>query len=157
MSVVRAIEARDRPALAALLTTVAEFTAEEVAVALELIDAAIDETDDYRVLVAESARPGALDGYVCFGPTPMTTGTWDLYWIATSSAARRTGVGRALIDALDLALRREGARLVRVETSSRDGYQATRSFYDRTGFGVAATIREFYAPGDDLVIYARYY
>jgi len=154
--VIRDIEPGDRASLAEMLTHVREFDDEEVEVALELIDHAIDKTDDYRVLVA-LLPDGRVGGYVCHGPTPMTKATHDLYWIATDPNLRRSGVGRALVDALDAKLRAEGARLVRLETSSRDDYAATRAFYDRTGFQVLARITDFYSIGDDLLIYGKYY
>jgi ribosomal protein S18 acetylase RimI-like enzyme len=147
--------AEDRTAIARLLAATREFDPEEVRVALELVDHAIAHTDDYRVLVAELSHDSSLVGYVCFGPTPMTRGTFDLYWIATDPAQRRAGIGRALVAALADTLRSEGARLVRLETSSRDDYEATRRFYDGTGFHVAARIPDFYDVGDDLVIYTR--
>jgi ribosomal protein S18 acetylase RimI-like enzyme len=142
-----------REALRALLSDTPEFTDEERAVALELVDAAIEKSDDYRVLVAEG--DGRLDGYVCFGPTPMTDGTWDLYWIATARQARRTGAGLALVVAMEEELRTLGARIVRLETSSRPEYEPTRRFYEKAGFVAAAALRDFYARGDDLVIYLR--
>ena len=150
---VREIAPGDRDALSSLLHATPEFSDEERAVALELVDARLSRSDDYEVLVVE--RDDVLEGYVCFGPTPMTEGAWDLYWIATAHHARRTGAGVALVTALEARLRSIGARLVRLETSSRPEYAATRRFYDKAGFIVAATLRDFYAPGDDLVIYLR--
>lgn len=153
--IVSAVTAADRAPLESMLRSIVEFDAGEVAVALELIDSAIASADDYRVLVARAGTDPT--GYVCFGPTPMTRGTYDLYWIASAPEARRTGVGRALVAALDVELRAASARLVRVETSSRDDYASTRGFYDRVGFQKVATIPAFYDVEDDLLIYARYY
>ena len=150
---VREIAPGDRDALVSLLHATPEFTDEEREVALELVDARLARSDDYEVLIAE--RGDRLEGYVCFGPTPMTEGTWDLYWIATAQDARRGGVGVALVTALEARLRSTGARLVRLETSSRPEYEPTRRFYDKAGFAVAATLPDFYTPGDDLVIYLR--
>jgi ribosomal protein S18 acetylase RimI-like enzyme len=154
--IVREIHLGDREPLAEMLARVREFDAEEVEVALELIDHAIHRTDDYRVLVAVLDGASAIGGYVCYGPTPMTQGTFDLYWIATDPSLRRSGVGKALVMALEQTLATEGARLVRLETSSRDDYAATRAFYDRTEFEVLARIRDFYSVGDDLLIYGKY-
>jgi ribosomal protein S18 acetylase RimI-like enzyme len=127
------------------------FTTEEVTCALELVDAALaDPAGDYRVRVAESA--GRVDGYVCFGPTPMTLGTWDLYWIATHPRCRGEGVGSALVEAMERELRAGGARLVRVETSHQDGYGAAHRFYVRHGYPEVARLPGFYKPGDDLIV-----
>jgi ribosomal protein S18 acetylase RimI-like enzyme len=85
----------------------------------------------------------------------MTEGTYDLYWIACHPARQRTGVGTALLAAMEADLRRRGARLVRVETSGTPVYQPTRAFYERAGFHETARIHDFYRPGDDLVIFTR--
>jgi GNAT superfamily N-acetyltransferase len=126
------------------------FTAEEVTVALELVDDVVAERDDYQALVAEC--DGRVAGYVCYGPTPMTEGTWDLYWIVTHPGLRGRGVARALITRMETELRRLGARLVRVETSVLDGYGAAHAFYDRLGYPMVARLPDFYRPGDDLMI-----
>ena len=95
---------------------------------------------------------GRLAGYVCYGPTPMTEGTWDLYWIVTHPDARGLGVARTLVDRMEQQLRALGARLVRVETSRLDGYGAARAFYERLAYPVCAVMSDFYKPGDDLLV-----
>ena len=155
-----------RGPLADLLARTREFTADEVEVALELVDAALAGSRDYRflvdvqdALVGEGAAGNLAPtprGYVCFGRTPMTQGTFDLYWIAVDPAFKGKGVGRALVSAMEEELAREGAYLVRVETAGAPEYAATRAFYDRIGYEVVARIRDFYAPGNDLVIYGHY-
>ncbi len=123
--------------------------------ALELVDAALANPDgDYRVRVAEVG--GRLAGYVCFGPTPMTRGTFDLYWIATHPDCRGRGVAGALVDAMEAELRRGGARLVRVETSELDGYGAAHRFYLRHGYPVVARLPDFYQPGDHLLVLLKH-
>src|SRR3954471_15490226 len=120
---IRPLQLRDRAPLHQLLTKDGLFTREEVSVALELIDGALAEPGgEYRVLCADVDK--ALAGYVCYGPTPMTEGTWDLYWIVTHPDARGNGVGRTLVGKMEAELRAIGARLVRVETSRLDCYGA---------------------------------
>ena len=102
------------------------------------------------MLVAE--LDGALAGYVCYGPTPMTDGTWDLYWIVTHPEARGNGVARALVTRMEDVLFALGARLIRVETSRLDGYGAARAFYERMSYPVCAVLPDFYRAGDDLVV-----
>ncbi len=145
---------RHRAALAQLVQSTHEFSEDERVVAIDLVDAALAGGLDYRVIVCEEGDE--VLGYVCFGPTPMTEGTWDLYWIAVREQARKHGVGRRLIDQMMHELGSCGARLVRVETSGQPAYAATRAFYDRTKFEVVATIRDFYRTGDDLVVYGKY-
>jgi len=103
--------------------------------------------------VAES--DGEVAGYACFGATPTTDGTQDLYWIAVDPAAQGAGIGRRLLGAVEDALRGEGARLLLVETASKPSYAGTRAFYDACGYELVARVPDFYAPGDDKVIYAR--
>ena len=91
-------------------------------------------------------------GYVCFGPTPMAFGTWDLYWLATHPVFRGRGVGGSLVVAMETELRQYGARLVRVETSHLESYGAAHRFYQRHGYPEVARLPNFYQPGDDLVI-----
>jgi ribosomal protein S18 acetylase RimI-like enzyme len=159
--ILRTLAPADRPALAALLARIPQFTPDEVAVALELVDAALarPEQPDYLFQLAwqEVGPEGGprLLGYVCFGPTPMTEGTFDLYWIASDPAARGQGVGSALVGALELELVRRGGRLVRLETSSQESYGKTHSFYVGRGFLEAARIVDFYKSGDDLVTYVK--
>jgi ribosomal protein S18 acetylase RimI-like enzyme len=150
------LEPHHRSKLVNLLEAIVEFTPPEVAVAIELIDAALAEpaSDDYRFIVCqEGAR---VLGYACFGATPMTEGCFDLYWLVVDPAARRTGVARELLGAVEQALRRHHARLVRVETAGLDSYRPARALYENAGYERVATIRDFYQRGNDLCIYAKY-
>jgi ribosomal protein S18 acetylase RimI-like enzyme len=129
------------------------FREAEVRMAGEMLDEALDGDEDYRFLGAFDTD--ALVGYACWGPTPGTEGTYDLYWIAVERSLQQRGVGSQLIDSVERTLRSEGGRLVVVETSSRADYVSTRAFYEARGYERAATIRDYYAPGDDLVIYTK--
>lgn len=129
------------------------FREAEVAIAGAMLDEALDGDDDYRFLGAFDADD--LVGYACWGPTPGTTGTYDLYWIAVDRSRQGHGVGTQLVSAVEQRLQADGARLLVVETSSRDDYTPTRRFYERRQYTRAATIPGYYAPGDDLVIYTK--
>jgi ribosomal protein S18 acetylase RimI-like enzyme len=132
------------------------FSEDEVATAVELLDASLTGGDDYRFLGAfDAGAEDTLAGYACWGPTPGTTGTCDLYWIAVEPARQGQGVGTQLVREVERRLMVERCRLVVVETSSRADYAPTRRFYERRGYTRAATIPGYYAPGDDLVIYTK--
>ncbi|MBC7673005.1 MAG: GNAT family N-acetyltransferase [Polaromonas sp.] len=149
-----------------LLIATAAFSSEEVEVALELFDAtypscrpersegpafANDEMADYEFLGAFDVGDQLL-GYACFGPTPSTDGTWDLYWLAVHPAAQGRGAGRALVREVEQILVARQGRLLAVETSSRESYAHSREFYARCGYTEAARVRDFYAPADDRII-----
>jgi GNAT superfamily N-acetyltransferase len=145
-----------RAKVASLLAQTPEFTRAEVDVALELVDCALADplADDYRFIVAEEGDD--LLGYACFGATPMTEGCYDLYWLVVGRGARRAGIGRELMAAVEDLLRGLGARLVRVETAGLESYAAARAFYQRVGYAEAARLRDFYWRGNDLYIYTKY-
>jgi ribosomal protein S18 acetylase RimI-like enzyme len=142
-----------RARLEALVRGTGLFREAEVATALELLDEALDGDDDYRFLGAFDGDD--LAGYACFGPTPDTVSTYDLYWIAVDRARQSEGIGTQLVRAVEQAVSGGGGRLIVVETSSRGDYTPTRAFYEARGYHRTATIPGYYAPGDDLVIYVK--
>lgn len=125
------------------------FSDEEIGVALEVFDAATD----YEFIGAFEADQ--LVGYVCFGATPSTDRTFDLYWIAVHPDSQRSGIGGVLMSEVERVLRDRRARLVIVETSSREDYSSTRRFYMKRGFQETARLRDFYAPGDDRIVLTK--
>ena len=129
------------------------FREEEVETAVGLLDESLAGDDDYQFVGA--FEDDQLVGYACWGPTPGTVATSDLYWIVVDHARQGGGIGSQLLGAVERQLTADGRRLVVVETSSRADYTATRKFYEARGYTRAATIPGYYAPGDDLVIYIK--
>jgi ribosomal protein S18 acetylase RimI-like enzyme len=109
---------------------------------------------DYSFLGAFTPED-ELVGYACFGPTPGTDRTYDLYWIAVDPAAHGAGIGTTLLSEVERRLQGQHARLLVVETSSRSEYAPTRGFYGRRGYTEAARVHAFYAPGDDRIILTK--
>ena len=156
----------DRERVSALLVATTAFSGEEIGVALELFDLCYpvraachpERSEGPALSFADYEFVGAYDddggllGYACFGPTPATDGTYDLYWLAVDPVAQGRGAGRALVRWVERELTARGARLLVVETSSRTDYANTREFYARGGYVEAARVRDFYAPADDRII-----
>ena len=152
---VQPLRPEDRPRVEAIVRATGVFRESEVAIALEVIDAFFAHPDrDYSALGAFTPG-GDLIGYVCYGPTPDTTRTWDVYWIAVHPAAQSAGVGTLLLQEVERRLARMDARLVIIETSSQPQYDLTRAFYARRGYAEVARVPDFYADGDDRVIFAK--
>lgn len=138
-----------------LLCETNAFRSDEIDIAIELIDACLNQTDDYQLYTATDDQ-GTVLGYVCFGKTPVTLTTFDLYWIATAPAAQGKGIGQKLFEFACNIIAEQGGKLVVIETSSQPKYEKTRKFYEKTGCVLEATIRDFYAPGDDKLIYTKH-
>ncbi|HET6579582.1 MAG TPA: GNAT family N-acetyltransferase [Gemmatimonadales bacterium] len=148
----RNLTAADRGRIEEISRAVGLFRPDEIAVALEVLEGAVAGSPDYIALGAE--HEGRLAGWICWGPTPCTLGTFDLYWMAVDPALHGTGIGTALLHAMERRLAGV-ARLIVVETAGRPDYAPTRAFYERRGYRVASRIPEFYAPGDDQVVYVK--
>lgn len=148
-----------------ILEATTSFRDEEIAVALELFDEsckpAVHVPFDPGAGIASYefigsfTRAGELTGYACYGATPGTDGTYDLYWIAVHPEHQGTGGGSRLLDEVERRLNEREARLLIVETSARIDYESTRRFYERRGYAERARLADFYAIGDDRVIYAK--
>jgi len=141
-----------------ILEATAVFSDEEVDVGIELFDereVATNDLDTPYEYVGAFDDHDELIGYACYGATPGTDRTYDLYWIAVHPDQQGAGGGTALLAAVEQELQARNARLVVVETSSRPAYAPTRRFYERRGYVAAARMRDFYATGDDRVIFTK--
>jgi D-alanine-D-alanine ligase len=150
----RNLTSADRARVEEITRAVRRFREDEIPVALEVFDAAVHSDPDgsYHVLGAE--LDASLVGWICWGPTPCTLGTYDLYWMAVDPAVQGSGIGTALLTEMERRL--SGlARLIVVETAGRPDYAATRAFYQARGYAAVSTIPDFYAPGDDQVVFVK--
>ena len=100
-------------------------------------------------------RDGEVIGFAYFAPAAMTDRTWYLYWIAVSKQAHARGVGSALLRHAEETIRHAQGRLLLIETSSLPHYERTRRFYLKHGYEQACVVRDFYAEGDDMVIFRK--
>jgi D-alanine-D-alanine ligase len=127
----------------------------EVDVAVSLIEERLNqgEASGYHFVFAE--QNGRTVGYSCFGPIPCTQGSFDLYWLAVRDECRRHGIGRQLMAESERIIAAMGGRLVFLETASKEQYKPTREFYNRNNYAVEAVLKDFYAPGDDKVIFVK--
>ncbi len=142
-----------------LISLVPNFTSVEKSVAYELIESTLkgNAENDYQFILAyEYGDKISLTGYICYGKTPMTASTFDLYWIATHPDHLRKGVGRNLMKELDKQIKEQEGKLIRLETSSQESYGATHTFYLDVGFEKASTVKDFYKKNDDLITYLKY-
>jgi GNAT superfamily N-acetyltransferase len=153
---IRPMTAADKAPVMDLVRATGFFRSDEIAVAEELVDIYLGQPDqkDYGIVVSAD-ESGRVAGYMTYGPTPLTVGTYDLYWMAVDPKAQGRGHGRALVEWLEAYVKSAGGRLIIIETSSVPKYEPTRRFYLGLGYPEVARIPDFYQPGDDRVIYRK--
>ena len=145
----------DVVAVRALVADTGFFSAEEIAVAGELVEERLARgpASGYEFRFADA--PDGLAGYSCFGRIALTEASYDLYWIVVAPSTQRTGLGRRLLRATEAAVAALGGQRLYAETSSRPLYAPTRGFYRGCGYREAAHFEDFYAPGDGKVVFER--
>jgi ribosomal protein S18 acetylase RimI-like enzyme len=153
---VTASKPEDRKAIGEIARRSGVFCAEEEATVFELFDAHLQSSDSgYEWLTARVG--GAVTGFACFGPTSLTQGAYDLYWICTDPDWRGQGIGRSLFSSIETEIRKRNGRLVMIWTSAAKEYLPANAFYQRVGCEHSARIRDYYRPGEDLVVYVKYF
>lgn len=152
---IRGLKEPDRHHIGEMISQSGFFTPEEHTIALELVDTALQKPNqnDYYFGIAESG--GNVLGYCCYGPAPMTEGTFDLYWICVYPDKKNAGIGKKLMAWAEDQIKQRKGRLIVVETSGRSQYESTRSFYLKIHYKEECRIKDFYKPGDDRVIYTK--
>ena len=151
----RRIRAEDRLEIRELLQEAGNFTLQEIDVAASLVDEMLRGDSSYRFLVAVDEDDAVL-GYVCYGQTPMTSGTWDVYWIVVRKRFQGKHIGSLLLQEVEREIGAERGRLILIETSTKPSYHPTRKFYQRMGYRVEARIAKFYSEKDDKLIFCKY-
>lgn len=112
-----------------------------------------EDASPYAGKNAAGTKAPAIVGYACYGPIAGTRDSFDLYWIAVHAEHRGNGLGKRLLQATVEAVRAAGGDRLYAETSSRAQYKPTHRFYEACGFKCEALLKDFYAPGDDKLIY----
>ena len=132
------------------------FIQEEIDVAMELIDIVLrdENQNDYKIHCMVDDQDQAV-GYICYGPTPMTQETFDLYWISVDPNFQGKGVGSKLLDFLEERVREEGGRMILADTSTIPQYEKTKNFYLQNGFQEVARIPDYYYPGNDRITFCK--
>ncbi len=154
---IRKLMAKDRSIIENILIDTAVFSREEIDVALELIDVYLNDKaqKDYDLYCYVDANDETL-GYTCYGKTPMTASTFDMYWIAVKPSEHNKGIGKKLLEFVEKQIMELEGSLIVVETSSRDDYKNTRMFYIKSGYKELSRIKSYYKVNDDLVVYGKY-
>lgn len=146
----------DPDAVMHLVVSTGFFTGEEVRIAAELVEENLEkgtEKSGYHFVFMETGDE--IVGYSCYGRIPGTRTSYDLYWIAVGKRWQRHGLGRRLMTASEERIAATGGCQIFIETSSTQLYHPTHVFYERCGYTLEHTFRDFYAPGDSKLVFVK--
>jgi ribosomal protein S18 acetylase RimI-like enzyme len=153
--VIRPSVPSDTRAILALATQTGVFKPHEI-VALEEVLTDFYATNQrlghYSVTFEEGKE---ILGFAYYAPAAMTDRAWYLYWIAVTRATQARGIGGRLLKHVEDHIREQRGRILLIETSSLPYYDLTRKFYVKHGYDQAAVINDFYADGDNLVVFGK--
>jgi len=128
----------------------------EIQTALEIADETLEKGSNasgyYWLKVIDE---DGLIAFANYGKNSFSVHSWDLYWIAVHNNSRNKKLGTLLLRAAEEDVRKRGGKILWIETSGRPLYSPTESFYKRNGYELAASLRDFYGPGDPKQIYSK--
>ena len=110
---IRSLGPADRPRIEEMVISSGKFNDPEIATALELVDESLESGEEesgyiFAVLEDKKGNSIAIKGYACYGPTPLTQGVYDLYWIVVDPADQGKGFGRFLIEYVEKEVMKRG-------------------------------------------------
>ena len=143
-------------ALVAIAQGTGVFKPMEVTALREVLDDyhAFNRGHGHRAITLE--REGQVLGFAYYAPDAMTDRTWSLWWIAVDRATHARGLGGELLRYLEDDLRKAGVRILFIDTASLPSYEPTRRFYLKHGYEITGVLKDYYADGDDKVIFRKH-
>jgi ribosomal protein S18 acetylase RimI-like enzyme len=145
----------DVEAIRDLVAATGFFREDEVKIAVELVQERLEKGPASGYCFVLASRAGRLAGYGCYGPIPCTVAGYDIYWIAVAPEFQGKGLGQILLTKMEQLITEAGGCTIYVETASQQKYAPTQAFYERCGYSMAATLPDFYSPGDAKIIYSK--
>ncbi|MCU0457321.1 MAG: GNAT family N-acetyltransferase [Bacteroidales bacterium] len=156
VSISEGIRKEDRIKIEEILRSTDFFYEFEIATALEIADETIvhgEEKSGYFWMKA--VDEGGLVAFANFGKNDFSVHSWELYWIAVDNRSRHKKLGSELLEACEARVKELGGKILWIETAGRPLYAPTEAFYRRNGYELAASLKDFYSPGDPKQIYVK--
>ena len=109
--------------------------------------------DDPEDIWLTCEQNGQAIGFCYAVPEQMADGAWNMLAVAVRPDEQSRGCGAALTVALEKHLTTRGQRILIADTSGTLAFARTRAFYLANGYSQEARIRDFWAPGDDKIVF----
>jgi len=154
---IRKLKLDDASIIESILKKVDSFSEDEINVAMELVNVAASDPEQTDFNVFVYTHKGNVLGYHCTGKRPLTDAVYDLYWIVTDPDYSNRGIGKLLIEHAENFVLQKKGRWLLIETSSKKDYESARNFYLRNRYSIVSEIKDFYARGDKLITFGKYF
>lgn len=150
-TIIRPTTPDDHDTIAIIAESTGLFPADMLSV---MIAGYSNKTCDDIWLTAE--QNGRTVGFGFCEPERFTNGSWNLRAIGVQPDRQSNGVGAALTRYLEETLRRNGGRILIVETTSAPDHVRTCAFYLANGYVEEARLREFWDADVDKVVFWKH-
>ena len=139
----------DIPSLQQVLNETALFPSEMLP---DMLEGFLSDSESSDIWLTCEAN-GQVVGFCYAVPEEMADGAWNMLAIAVLPQEQGSGCGKAIVKHLEAVLSARRQRILIVDTSGADGFAKTHEFYRKNGYSEEARIRDFWAPGDDKIIF----
>ena len=146
---IRATQPKDIAALQGVLDATELFPSEMLP---EMISGFLSDAESTDIWLT-CEQNGKAVGFCYAVPEELAEGAWNMLAIAIDPCEQGCGCGGALVAHLEEALKTRGQRILIADTSGTDEFAQTRAFYRKNGYVEEARIRDFWAAGDDKVVF----
>lgn len=151
-----AVQLEDKPRIAEILRSTGFFYDFEINTALEIADVTVAEgSEKSGYYWLKASDDDNILAFANYGKNSFSVHSWELYWIAVHAEARNKKLGSSMLKAIEENIISKGGKILWIETSGRPLYVSTEAFYLRNGYQLAASLKDFYAPGDPKQIYFK--
>jgi ribosomal protein S18 acetylase RimI-like enzyme len=145
----RLTQLEDIPALKMVLDGTGLFPSDMLS---DMVSSFIGDTECNEVWLTHEVEGEAV-GFCFAVPEKLTDGTWNMLALAVLPEQQGNGIGGAIVNNLENHLREQGHRILIADTSGTNQFASTRAFYRKCGYSEEARIRDYWAAGDDKVVF----
>lgn len=156
ISITKGLSAEDKNNIEDILKSTGFFYDFEIEIALGLVDDTLTYgTEDCGYHWMKITDDDGVIAFANYVRNTFSVHSWDLYWIAVHQNSRQKKLGSLLLKAVEDDVRNLGGKILWLDTSGRPLYKPTEIFYQKNGYTLNASLRDFYGPGDPKQIYSK--
>jgi len=138
-----------------ILKSTGFFKSYEIEVAISLLQDRMKEGEGCGYQFYFLELEGRTVAYACFGAIPCTVKNYAVYWLAADNNFRGKGLGTLLLMKIEEEIKKHSGRGIYIETSNKEQYAPTLIFYKKNGYKQVALFKDFYAIGDNKVVFFK--